>query len=77
QKAGAVLGPAMAFAVGAALPLTAAFLSAPFDAWARIALAIVAAVSFILLRFRGGRLNGLRLSLAFAALALVAGVLWP
>jgi hypothetical protein len=34
-------------------------------------------VSFILLRFRGDRLNGLRLSLAFAALALVAGVLWP
>ncbi|PYO93815.1 MAG: hypothetical protein DMD62_08230 [Gemmatimonadetes bacterium] len=77
QKAGAVLGPAMAFAVGAALPLTAAFLSGPFDAWARIALAIVAALSFILLRLRGDRVNGLRLSLAVAALALVAGVLWP
>ena len=77
QKAGAVLGPAMAFAVGAALPLTAAFLSGPFDAWARLALAIVAALSFLLLRLRGDRLNGLRLSLAVAALALVAGVLWP
>jgi len=77
QQAGAVLGPAMAVAVGAALPLTAAFLSGPFAPWARIALAIVAAVSFILLRLLSARLNGLRLSLAVAALALVAGVLWP
>ena len=37
QKTGAVLGPAMALAVGAALPLTAAYLSAPFDSWARLA----------------------------------------
>ena len=73
---GAVLGPAMAFAVGAALPLTAAYLSGPFDSWARVALAVVAALSFVALRLRGDRLNGLRLSLGLAALALVVGVLW-
>jgi hypothetical protein len=67
----------MALAIGAALPLTAAYLSAPFDAWAQLALAIVAALSFVGLRLRGDRLNGLRLSLVIAALALIAGVLWP
>ena len=76
HKAAAVLGPAMALAVGAALPLTAAYLSAPFEAWARVALATVAAVSFLGLRLRGDRLNGLRLSLIMAALALIAGVIW-
>jgi PTS system mannose-specific IID component len=76
QKAGAVLGPAMALAVGAALPLCAAYLSGPFDAWARVVLAIVAALSFIIMRLRGDRLNGLRLSLIMAALALVAGTIW-
>lgn len=77
QKTGALLGPAMALAIGAALPLTAAYLSAPFDAWAKLALAIVAALSFLALRLRGDRLNGLRLSLIIAALALIAGALWP
>jgi PTS system mannose-specific IID component len=76
QKAGAVLGPAMALAVGAALPLTAAYLAAPFEAWARVALAGVAALSFLILRLRGDRLNGLRLSLILAALALVVGAIW-
>ena len=76
QKAGSVLGPAMAFAVGAALPLTATYLSAPFESWARIALAIVAALSFLAMRLRGDRLNGLRLSLGLAAVALLAGVIW-
>src|SRR5204863_4011405 len=60
QKAGAVLGPAMAFAVGAALPLTAAYLSAPFDSWARIGLAVVDALGFVSLRLGGDRVNGLR-----------------
>ncbi len=76
QKAGAVLGPAMAFAVGAALPLTTAYLSGPFDPWARVALAIVAALGFLALRLRGDRVNGLRLSLGLAAVALVVGVIW-
>ena len=76
QKAGALLGPAMAFSVGAALPLTAAYLSAPFDSWARVALAIVAALSFLAFRLRGDRINGLRLSLFLAAVALVVGLIW-
>jgi PTS system mannose-specific IID component len=76
QKAGALLGPAMALAVGAALPLTATYLSSAFDAWARVALAIVAALSFLALRLRGDRVDGLRLSLGVAAVALVAGWLW-
>ena len=76
QKAGALLGPAMAFAAGAALPLTARYLTAPFGSWTRAALAGVAAVSFVLLRWRGDRLNGLRLSLGIAALALVVALVW-
>src|SRR6266536_1603433 len=77
QKAGALLSPAMGFAVGAALPLTAAYLSGPFDSWARVALAIVAALSFLGLRWRGDRLNGLRLALGISAVALIIGLLWP
>jgi len=77
QKASALLGPAMAVSVGAALPLTAAYLSAPFESWARVALGIVAALSFLAFRLRGDRLNGLRLSLGLAAVALVVGLIWP
>ncbi|PYP41165.1 MAG: hypothetical protein DMD48_01040 [Gemmatimonadetes bacterium] len=77
QRAGAILSPAMGFAVGAALPLTAAYLSGPFDSWARVALAIVAALSFLGLRWRGDRLNGLRLALGISAVALIIGLLWP
>jgi PTS system mannose-specific IID component len=77
QRTGSVLGPAMAFAVGAALPLTASYLAAPFDSWARIALAVAAAIAFLALRLRGGRLNGLRLALGVAAVALVVGWIWP
>lgn len=77
QKATAVLGTAMAFAVGAALPLSADYLMVPFDSWARIVLAIVAAIGFIVLRWRGDRVNGLRLALGLSALALVVGWIWP
>jgi PTS system mannose-specific IID component len=77
QRAAALLGPAMGFAVGAALPLTAAFLASPFDSWARVALAIVAALSFVALRWRGDRLNGLRLALGLSGVALVIGLIWP
>jgi PTS system mannose-specific IID component len=76
QKAGALLGPAMAVAVGAALPLTARYLTGPFDSWSRIALAAVAALGFLALRWRGDRINGLRLSLGLAALALVVALVW-
>ncbi|HEY6091576.1 MAG TPA: PTS system mannose/fructose/sorbose family transporter subunit IID [Gemmatimonadales bacterium] len=77
QKALALLGPAMAFAVGLALPLSADYLSAPFSSWTRVALAGVAAVAFLALRLKGDRVNGLRLSLGLAALALVVGLIWP
>jgi len=76
HRAVALLGPAMAFSVGAALPLTAAYLSAPFESWARVALAIVAALSFLAMRLRGDRIHGLRLALALAAVALVVGIIW-
>ncbi|HEV8400756.1 MAG TPA: PTS system mannose/fructose/sorbose family transporter subunit IID [Gemmatimonadales bacterium] len=76
QKAGALLGPAMAFAVGAALPLSASSLAVPFPRWAQWAVLLTAGVCFLLLRWRGDRLNGLRLALGIAALALVVGLLW-
>ena len=77
QRAGTLLGPAMGVTIGAALPLTASFLSAPFGSWERGALAIVAALSFVALRWRGDRLNGLRLALGISAVALVIGLIWP
>src|SRR5262249_28433582 len=76
QRAGTLLGPAMAFAVGAALPLSARYLTGPFDSWSRVAIAVVAALGFLALRWRGDRVNGLRLSLGVAALALVAALIW-
>lgn len=77
HRATALLGPAMAFAVGLALPLTAGYLAAPFDSWARTVLAIVAALAFVALRWFGDRLNGLRLALLLSAVALVVGWIWP
>jgi len=76
QKAGALLGPAMAFAVGAALPLSASSLAVPFPRWAQWAVLLTAGVCFLLLRWRGDRVNGLRLTLGIAALALVVGLIW-
>lgn len=78
QRAGVVLGPAMAFAAGTALPLSAAFLTEPFDLWARGALAASAAAGFLALRLRGAvRLTGLQLGLGLVAGALAIGWLWP
>ena len=79
QRAGAVLAPAMAFTIGAALPLTTQYLAWPFEASARIALAIVAGLAFLALRWprAAGHLNGLRLTLGLAAVALVVALVWP
>lgn len=77
QRAGAFIGPAMAFAVGAALPLGAAFLTEPFVAWSRGALAATAAAGFVALWLRAGRLTGLQLGLGLTAGALALGWLWP
>ena len=76
-KATAVLGPAMALAVGFALPVTAQYLAAPFASWTRLALAVAAVGAFLAMRLRGDRLNGLRLALGLSALALIAGWIWP
>src|SRR6267378_5310873 len=72
-KATATLGPAMALAVGFALPITAQYLAAPFGSWTRLALALAAVVAFLMLRLFGDRLNGLRFALGLSALALIAG----
>ncbi|MGH7608286.1 MAG: hypothetical protein ACREME_13215, partial [Gemmatimonadales bacterium] len=77
QRAGAVVGPAMALAAGFALPLTAGYLAAPFDLWSRGALAATAAAGFLALRLRAGRLTGLQLGLSLTAGALALGWLWP
>ena len=77
HRATALLGPAMALAVGAALPLSARFLAWPFLHWAQWAVLVTAGVCFLLLRWRGDRLNGLRLALAISAVALVVGWIWP
>jgi mannose PTS system EIID component len=79
QRAVAVLGPAMAFTIGAALPLIAQYLAWPFEASARMTLAIAAGLAFLALRWPGGagHINGLRLALGLDAVALVVALLWP
>jgi PTS system mannose-specific IID component len=76
QRGTALAGPAMAAAVGAALPLTAEYLAAPFGAWGRGVLAAAAVLGFLAIRALPGRVTGLRLALAFAAAALVVGWVW-
>jgi PTS system mannose-specific IID component len=70
-------GPAMACAIGVALPLTAQDLALPFAPWARTAIAAAAGAGFLALRWFPERLTGLRLGLGLAAAALVGGWLWP
>ena len=76
QKAGALLGPAMAFAVGVALPLAARFLAVPFPRWGQLASVVTAGLVFLALRWRSDRLNGLRVALGLSAVALVVGLIW-
>jgi mannose PTS system EIID component len=79
QRAGALLGPAMAFAVGGALPLVTQSFAWRFEPAARVTLAILAGLAFLALRWprAGAYLNGLRLTLGLAAVALVVALLWP
>jgi PTS system mannose-specific IID component len=77
QRATVLVGPAMALAVGAALPLVAQYLSGAFLGWWRAALAVVAAGSFALLWWGRATLTGLRLGLVWLAVAALAGWLWP
>jgi mannose PTS system EIID component len=76
QRAAALSGPAMACAVGAALPLAARYLSGPFAGWSRGALAAGATAGFALLWWRRGKVTGLRFGLALLALAALAGWVW-
>lgn len=75
-RATALVGPAMALAAGFALPLAAAYLSAPFTGWTRGALAIAAAGGFVAVRLRPGLVSGHRLGLLFVAAALLVGLVW-
>ena len=76
RRVGAVVGPAMAVATGAALPLAAGYLGGPFPGWARGALAGAVGAGVLLLQWRRLQLTGLRLGLAFAAVGLVMGWVW-
>src|SRR5439155_21363918 len=67
QRATAWSGPAMGLAVGAALPLAARYLAAPFAGWALPTLVVAAIAGFVLLWLARGRLTGLRLGLAWVA----------
>lgn len=77
QRATAISGPAMALAVGAALPFVVRFLSRDFHGPWRAAFAAVTAAGFGLLWWRRQWLTGLRLGLVLLALAALAGWLWP
>ena len=76
RRAGEILTPATALALGFALPLVAQWSGEAFRGWTRITLAAVAAVTFGLLQWRPDVLSGLRLGLVLVAIALVAGILW-
>src|SRR2546430_2311533 len=76
QRAAAWSGPAMALVIGAALPLSAAYLAGPFPAWARGVLLGAAAVGGAILLWWRGRLTGLRYGLALLAVAALAGWIW-
>jgi PTS system mannose-specific IID component len=77
QKGATVLGPAMAFAAGLALPLVTQYLGGSFGPRAQVWLAAVAVVAFLALRFWGERINGLRVGLGLTAIALIVGWIWP
>lgn len=76
QRAAAWSGPAMALAIGAALPLSTAYLAAPFPAWARGVLLGAAALGCAILWWWRGRLTGLRYGLGLLAVAALAGWIW-
>ncbi len=77
QGAAARSGPAMALAVGAALPLVAHHLSGGFVGWSRVLLTVVGAGGLALLWWQRAWLTGLRFGLALLAVAALAGWLWP
>jgi hypothetical protein len=64
--------------MGLALPVSAEYMAAGFQGWARIVLGAAGAGGFALLDWRLGRgtLTGLRYGLALVALALIVGAAW-
>jgi hypothetical protein len=76
RRAGAFLAPAMAAAIGAALPLAVGYLGGPLPGWARLLLGGAVAAGVLLLRWRALGLTGLRLGLGFAAIGLIVASVW-
>lgn len=76
QGALTFVGPAMAFAVGCALPLVARWLAWPSPGKSALALLAVAAVGVGVLRVRPGLFTGPRLGLVAFAVSLAVGALW-
>jgi PTS system mannose-specific IID component len=76
QRSGALLRPAMALAMGAALPLVASYLGGAFAAPHRAAIAAGVVGGVLLLRWPWLRLTGVRLGLVFVMVGLVVGWLW-
>jgi PTS system mannose-specific IID component len=76
QRSGAVVGPTMALAMGAALPLVASFLGEAFAPGLQMAIAVAVGGGVLLLRWSWMRLTGVRLGLLFLAVGLVVGLVW-
>lgn len=76
QGALVLVGPAMAFAVGCALPVVARWLAWPLPGRSALALLAVAAAGVGALRLRPGLFTGPRLGLAAFAVAAIVGALW-
>ena len=76
RRADTALGVVTPLAMGAALPLTAAYLGTPLPGWGRALAAGVGILGLVLLHWRGLALTGLRLGLGVLAVALVAGWVW-
>jgi PTS system mannose-specific IID component len=76
RRAAAATTPAMALALGFALPLAAGYLADPLSPAARLALAGATALGLGLLWRRPAHLTGLRLGLTMLAAALVLGWVW-
>jgi PTS system mannose-specific IID component len=76
QRSGALLRPAMALAMGAAIPLVASYLGGAFAMPLRVAIGAGVVGGVLLLRWPLLRLTGVRLGLVFVVLGLAAGWLW-
>lgn len=76
QRAASLTVPAMAVAMGLALPLAGGYLAAPLGGRGATALAGCMLLGVALLVWRPAALTGLRLGLAMLAAALVVGWVW-